>query len=290
MNNNVHVLDVLEGTKKVLLLSDIHWDNPHCDRKLLKKHLDQALAENADVLINGDLFCVMGGKADRRGTKSTVRPEHQKDNYFDAVVNDAIDWFKPYASIIKVVGYGNHETAILKYQETDLIERFVFGLNRECETTIHAGGYGGWVIYTFNRKNNINQSVGSFKIKYFHGSGGGGPVTKGVIQFNRMSTFVENADMIWMGHVHEDNELVYTVERIGHKNNVDLRDILMVRTATYKEEYHEGKGGWHVERGAPPKPLGGRWLEITCVRNRSTQNGVAIETSAIPKAFTYRAL
>lgn len=290
MNNNVHVLDVLEGTKKVLLLSDIHWDNPHCDRKLLKKHLDQALAENADVLINGDLFCVMGGKADRRGTKSTVRPEHQKDNYFDAVVNDAIDWFKPYASIIKVVGYGNHETAILKYQETDLIERFVFGLNRECETTIHAGGYGGWIIYTFNRKNNINQSVGSFKIKYFHGSGGGGPVTKGVIQFNRMSTFVENADMIWMGHVHEDNELVYTVERIGHKNNVDLRDILMVRTATYKEEYHEGKGGWHVERGAPPKPLGGRWLEITCTRNRSSQNGVAIETGAIAKAFTYRAL
>ena len=290
MNNNVHVLDVLEGTKKVLLLSDIHCDNPHCDRKLLKKHLDQALAENADVLINGDLFCVMGGKADRRGTKSTVRPEHQKDNYFDAVVNDAIDWFKPYASIIKVVGYGNHETAILKYQETDLIERFVFGLNRECETTIHAGGYGGWIIYTFNRKNNINQSVGSFKIKYFHGSGGGGPVTKGVIQFNRMSTFVENADMIWMGHVHEDNELVYTVERIGHKNNVDLRDILMVRTATYKEEYHEGKGGWHVERGAPPKPLGGRWLEITCTRNRSSQNGVATETGAIAKAFTYRAL
>jgi len=56
MNNNVHIFNVPEGEKKVLLISDIHWDNPHCDRKLLKKHLDEALEINADVLINGDLF------------------------------------------------------------------------------------------------------------------------------------------------------------------------------------------------------------------------------------------
>ena len=33
-------------------------------------------------------------------------------------------------------------------------------------------------------------------------------------------------------------------------------------TGTYKEEYEEGAYGWHVERGAPPKPLGGRILKI----------------------------
>jgi hypothetical protein len=36
----------------------------------------------------------------------------------------------------------------------------------------------------------------------------------------------------------------------------------MIRTATYKEEYNDGKGGWHVERGGTPKPLGGRGLEM----------------------------
>ena len=35
-------------------------------------------------------------------------------------------------------------------------------------------------------------------------------------------------------------------------------------TGTYKEEYGEGAYGWHVERGAPPKPLGGRILKIEC--------------------------
>ena len=36
----------------------------------------------------------------------------------------------------------------------------------------------------------------------------------------------------------------------------------MAITGTYKEEYGEGFMGWHVERGAPPKPVGGRILNI----------------------------
>ena len=44
---------------------------------------------------------------------------------------------------------------------------------------------------------------------------------------------------------------------------VELAEILQIRTPTYKEEYGEGKMGWHVERGAPPKPLGAYVLELT---------------------------
>jgi hypothetical protein len=58
----------------------------------------------------------------------------------------------------------------------------------------------------------------------------------------------------------------------------------MVRTATYKEEYNSGLGGWHVERGATPKPLGGRWLEICPERKRIDGNEHTTLT-----AFTYRA-
>ena len=57
----------------------------------------------------------------------------------------------------------------------------------------------------------------------------------------------------------------------------------MVRTATYKEEYNNGLGGWHVERGATPKPLGGRWLDMSPQRifkNKSEQVTV--------NAMTYR--
>lgn len=283
MKNNVHVLRNNFSPKKVLLISDAHWDNPKCDRGLLKRHLDQAKEIGADILLNGDTFCLMQGAYDPRKNKSDIRPEHNKSNYLDAVVADAVDWFSPYAHLIKVVGYGNHETAILKRQETDVIERFVFGLNSNNNTQVEVGGYGGWIVYSFKRDN--GQSSCAFKIKYYHGSGGGGPVTKGVIQYNRMSTMIEGADMIWMGHVHEDHELTYTVERINESNKVHLRDILMVRTATYKEEYNDGKGGWHVERGGTPKPLGGRWLELHPKRNQKDGKEEIKVT-----AFTYKTL
>ena len=129
MKKNVHVLLNNFTPKKVLLLSDIHWDNPKCKRDLLRKHLEQAKEIGADILLNGDTFCLMQGAYDPRKSKSDILPEHNKSNYLDAVVNDAIEWFSPYAHLIKVVGYGNHETNILKRQETDVIERFVFGLN-----------------------------------------------------------------------------------------------------------------------------------------------------------------
>ena len=283
METNVHLLKKEFEKTKILLISDIHWDNPKCKRDLLKSHLDEALKINADILLNGDTFCLMQGAYDPRKNKNDIRPEHNKANYLDAVVDTAIKWFKPYAHLIKVVGYGNHETNILKRQETDVIKRFVDGLNAEMGTDIQVGGYGGWVLYSFRRKG--SSSSAAYRIKYFHGSGGGGPVTKGSIQFNRMSTMVENADMIWMGHVHESQELTYTVERLNSSNVVDLRDILMVRTPTYKEEYNEGKGGWHVERGAPPKPLGGRWLEL--IPKRSVTGG---EDKITISALTYKTI
>lgn len=281
MKSNIHKFQCDFTPKKVLLISDVHWDNPKCDRDLLKKHLEQAKEIGADVLLNGDTFCLMQGAYDPRKSKSDIRPEHNKNNYLDAIVNDAIEWFSPYAHLIKVVGYGNHETSILKRSETDVIDRFVFGLNAKNGTDIKKGGYGGWIIYQFHR---ADETRCSFKIKYFHGSGGGGPVTKGTIQHNRIQTFVEGADMIWMGHVHEDYEMTYVTERLNQTlTKLELRNVLMVRTATYKEEYNEGKGGWHVERGASPKPVGGRWLEIIPERKWEDRKDFYVVN-----AFTYK--
>ena len=71
----------------------------------------------------------MQGKYDRRASKTDLRPIHQVDNYLDAVVNTAVDWFSPYADMFALVAEGNHESAIRRHHETDLIERFVTTLN-----------------------------------------------------------------------------------------------------------------------------------------------------------------
>jgi hypothetical protein len=276
-NNVVRIEKNWEETK-VLLISDLHWDNPKCDRDLLKKHLDEALKGNHDVLINGDLFCLMQGAYDPRKSKSDIREEHNVSNYFDAIINTAVDWFAPYAHLIKFIGYGNHETAILKRQETDIIERFVTLLNYKCQSNVQVGGYGGWVRIHF--ADAVNSK--SFNIKYMHGFGGGGAVTRGTIQHNRMSVNVEGADAIWMGHVHEDYEMTYTVEFLSNQDTVLQRDILMIRTSAYKEEYGDGSKGWHIERGASPKPIGGRWLILKPYRGKN-------ETRQI-HAYTHKTL
>lgn len=244
---------------RLAFLSDLHWDNPKTNRVLLKKQLDYCVKHKIPVFLNGDTFCLMQGKNDRRGTKSDVLPEHNTIKYFDAVVNTAVEWFAPYAHIIAGVGYGNHETAILKHQETDILERWVQLMNLTHDCNIQLGGYGGWIIV--KHRYGKGRSPHSFFVKYFHGSGGGGVVTKGAINLTRAKEMYENFDLFVMSHVHENWGRTDERDSIlvsAKAARMIRKQIHLMITGTFKEEYGDGSKGWHVERGAPPKTLGGR--------------------------------
>jgi len=261
---NVHEFRTEGMLTKIAMLSDLHWDNPKCDWDLLKRDLDYCVSENIPIMVNGDFFCLMQGKGDRRGNKSDIRPEHNNAKYLDSVVETAVEWFTPYAHLLTVIGYGNHCTAIIKWQETDVLQRFVDLLNYKCNSNVYTGGYGGWIIVNANTRGNSRSSI---KIKYFHGSGGGGVVTKGALNLTRALEMYEGFDVFTMGHIHENscrNDVRDVIEyhgQSGYRNG--LKDIHLMLTGTYKEEYEDGSKGWHVERGAPPKPVGGRILTIT---------------------------
>jgi hypothetical protein len=248
------------------MLSDIHWDNPKCNRDLLRQHLDFCVQENIPIFINGDFFCLMQGRGDNRRNKSDIRPEHNNARYLDSIVETAAEWWAPYASHLVLIGYGNHETGVIKWQETDLLQRFVDLLNFKCGTTVQVGGYGGWLIVSMKK----NAAYVSFKIKYFHGSGGGGIVTKGAINLTRAMELYDGYDVFTMGHIHENwarNDIRDTIthsSKVGYA--VQHKHIHSMITGTYKEEYETGDHGWHVERGAPPKILGGRILTLSSAR------------------------
>ncbi len=265
---NVHQLRVQGNNFNIAMLSDLHWDNPKCDRDLLKRHLDYCLLKSIPIMLNGDTFCCMQGKWDPRGTKSDIRPEHNNVRYLDSIVETAVEWFSPYAHLMTVVGYGNHETAIIKRQETDILQRFVDLLNATNHTNVQVGGYGGWLILNLvHPKSGMNMSC---KIKYFHGSGGGGVVTKGAINLTRALEMCEDFDVFTMGHIHENASRNDVRECIHHNGCTGYssvqKELHLMITGTYKEEYGVGSGGWHVERGAPPKPLGGRILTFKGIR------------------------
>jgi hypothetical protein len=264
ITKNIAKINLVGKHVQLALLSDLHWDNPKCDRDLLKKHLDYCLENNIKVMLNGDTFCLMQGKFDPRRSKKDIRPEHNKANYLDAVIEDAVDWFTPYADILTVVGYGNHETGIIRNVETDPLQRFVDLLNYKCKSNVITGGYGGWLILNIFPSEKSSKNFAT-KIKYFHGSGGGGIVTKGALNLTRALELAEGFDVFTMGHIHENaarNDVREDLNTEGGQYKIKLKQIHMAITGTYKEEYGEGFMGWHVERGAPPKPVGGRILNI----------------------------
>jgi hypothetical protein len=281
ISKNVHKISLTGTHNEIAVLSDLHWDNPKCDRDLLKKHLDHCLKHKIPVVITGDLFCLMQGRGDKRGNKSDVLPEHNNFKYLDSIVETAVEWFTPYASILTVIGYGNHETAIIKWQETDILQRFVDLLNITTGSEVYTGGYGGWIIYEMNIRNNTSVT---FKHKYFHGSGGGGIVTKGAINLTRALETYEGFDLFSMGHIHENscrNDSREVLHINAQVTEIRLKQIHHCITGTYKEEYEDGSKGWHVERGAPPKPLGGRIVVLEAKRGR-TETKKSIDSKGFP--------
>ncbi len=242
----------------IFIAPDHHWDNPKCDRKLLKKHLDEAMEKEAIIILPGDTFCLMQGKWDPRRSKKDIRPEHNVHNYLDAVINDAIEWYKPYSKNM-ILGNGNHETAILKNLETDVLERFAGGLGNNVPVM----GYQGWVIFKLMQPNGINVKT-TIKLYFHHGYGGGGAVTRGQISMSRHMMAVEGADIITQGHIHEKSNTEVMMHYMDDNTNsmsAKIRSVLLVQSSTYKQEYTEG--GFHIEKGRPAKPLGGNFVRVS---------------------------
>jgi hypothetical protein len=260
-SRNIHVIRIDLGTvgdsQAVLLQSDVHWDNPHCNRELFTKHLDEARALDAPILDNGDFHCAMQGKWDKRANKNDLRPEHQRADYLDALVTTAAEALKPYRDLLVLRGDGNHETAILKHHEPSLTERLVERIKAYGDTPIVKGGYSGYVVFEVSYAGRR----ASFKMHYLHGHGGGGAVTRGVIQSNRHSVYLADADIVWTGHTHDAWMLPIARVKLNQDNTKIVHaNQYHLSTPGYKEEWQDGYGGWHVERGAPPKPTGAAWL------------------------------
>jgi hypothetical protein len=262
VSRNVHRFDItlprVGSEFHALLCSDVHWDNPHCDRALFTKLLKQARAKNAPILDIGDFHCAMQGKYDKRSSKSEIRPEHQRGDYLDSLVSTAAEFLEPYKDLLTVRGYGNHETSIRKNHETDLVERLTERL-RAAGSPARTGGFSGFVRFHLTLNTNRRTSLTYW---YHHGHGGGGPVTRGVIQTNRHAVYLPDADIVHTGHTHDFWVVPIARTRLSQAHQIEHVRQVHVSTAGMKEEYADGHGGWHIERGGPPKPTGAAWLRI----------------------------
>lgn len=279
---NIHLVSTdfasMDDSRWFLLSSDRHHDNPHSDHELELKHLREAQARGAGIIDCGDLFCAMGGKADPRRMKHGVtRTEHALANdYWDSLVRHGADFYAPFARNFVMVGRGNHETAILKNQETDLTERLCERMSALSGVPVHSGGYGGWVHFVVR----YHGQVYTLALKYFHGSGGGGLMSMDTLRVRRIASWTPDADVIVGGHTHDQWIMAVERERLRTANGdyrIEIGTQHHVRCGTYKDEYGDGFGGWHIERGGPPKSLGAVWMRMYLQRNPDQTKRLAVE-------------
>lgn len=264
-NNPPNVLtvrfnDVRDGWRQwVLLSSDRHRDSIHCRRDLESVHFQKAVERDALIFDAGDLFDVMQGKQDRRQSKGEIRPEDVNTAYLDTVLNNTYNDLRPLAGRWALMGKGNHETKVLDVHGVDLINTLAYKMRNEAGGITEAGGYGGWVWFQFVIQMTVRQSV---KMKYFHGSGQSPVMTFGTLDARRRMSFQPDADILLQGHTHDALYLPVARERLTPAGSVRHDQTHFIRTPGYKAEYGNGAGGFLVEKGVGPKPLGCAWVEF----------------------------
>jgi len=252
--------ELKEGWEQwILVTSDRHWDSIHSDRAMQKRHLDEAITRDALIIDLGDFLDLMQGRNDRRGNKSSVRPEHNRSDYFTAVIDDAAQWFGPYAKNWLLLGTGNHETAIMRHNEINVTWHLGRALNAEHGGNIHLGKYSGWIKFQGKRRGERNYTNSIFTY-YHHGSGGSSPVTKGVIQTARRATYLPDANVVLSGHIHQTWMMPITRERVNAYGNTYQDTQMHVSIPSYKSPSR--RAGWEVEKGMAPTEKGAIWWRL----------------------------
>ena len=260
LNRKIHLVEFDNFTsgkeKNFLFISDIHFDSKKCDRKLLKKHLDQAIEKDASIIIVGDVFDIMGTKHDKRSTKDLIRDEYLGGNYIDLVIKDVANFLVPYAKNILLISEGNHESAIRKFKETDILDRLIERLNFTTDSKIYRGGYSGYILLKFNIS--INGGRRPYTIHYHHGHEGGRR-SKGTLAIDTdMAKWV--ADIYLSGHSHHKWHFPMSREKVSTNGVLKQTEIHHFRLGSYKklDEY----GGWAIEKKFEQPRLGGYWCKF----------------------------
>ena len=264
-------------TRRVLLLADLHWDNAHCRLDLLQATLNEAKRIGAPVFSFGDHFCAMQGKWDKRASADALRDEHRGGNYLDLLVQTCADWFQPYRDNLAMISLGNHETAIRRHHQVDLTQQLVGLLRREGSPVV-AGPYWGFIVIQGRMLDGATKSD-TIKLHFSHGFGGGGPITRGLIDHSRTRSDYD-CDVHVSGHIHRRNCDENVITRVTSLGKVYQQSQLYLRCSTWKDE---SRDGYHVEKGRAGRPIGGWWLDLTPLKTRDVRNNnYSLKVTAVP--------
>lgn len=235
---------------RLVILSDIHLGNRHCDETLLRQMVEKIAAdENCYWIGLGDL-CEWINRRDSRFDPDELASwlwDEQRD-IARAERARLVELLAPIGPKCLALVEGNHERAILEHAETDVYRAVAEGIGAEGVCV----GASGFIRLVFQRVTNGSRGT-SWTLTLFahHGFWGGRTVGNGANQMERMAAWVE-ADVILAGHDHRRR--VFTMERlVSHERGaVGMRRVHAVSCGTFlnQPDYAERKGFPPLETGA----------------------------------------
>lgn len=200
----------------IRLFGDPHIDAPDHARELLIHDLEQTRSDDDIAILMGDTWSLVLPQDQKR---YSGRHAERLDAIIDHKIAQAVELFTPYANQISVIMLGNHETAVIKYHATDPTARLIAELNRVKKNgKILHGGYACWVQLKWRRTTH----AASVSMWLHHGAGGGAPVTKGMIDGNRIKV-ARSADIIAIAHKHQHIHDQDSFEIMDQAGNVQQR-------------------------------------------------------------------
>jgi len=230
---------------KLALFSDLHIaSGTDVDMIQMKKDFDIASKEGRRILINGDIAEQITPGDKKRWTASKMNSN--RDDVLNEQLQLCFEFLKPYADDLDVIGRGNHDISPIKYDAFDLVGALIGMLNQvKTNGSIHSAAYQGYIQYKLKPTTKKKGST-PFTIYMHHGAGGSAPVSKGMIDFNRI-VYSHNADLFWIGHKHtaiQDNGIVQ--DGLDKMGNYEQKVRKAIITPGYKQSVIDTDKGYRV--------------------------------------------
>lgn len=260
-------------TKTIGFFGDVHADAKGFDKDLFYEHLDECAKRKAPAVFIGDLFDAMQGRNDRRGSKSSVISQASEDDYFNRLVEYIANLLAPK---LKKIPYcicmsGNHETAITRHNEIDLLKMLQHSLYVKGVKNFYPMGYRGYLKISASRSG-ARRDVNLF----MHHGYGGGQRSKGTLKADIMQGIYSSADVIVTGHVHMQWGLPLYRLKLNNQGVEKKEEVVHIQVPSYKDDITNKKGGYAIEKGYSPSALGGYFIDIQLKRDK-TNGGDTIQ-------------
>lgn len=262
------VLYVPSRTSRVTIwpFSDTHLGARAVNEKLLREHINYVAEDEFSYWMHlGDALDGIGRKDTKRHNEATMAEWcHGENDVITAQEERVQDLFIPIADRCLSWLYGNHEAAVLKYQERDSYRRMLSGLARAAKVEPESIGLGvQGILSILFRRGNPKSYRDSWRLNFylFHGSGHGGLPGGHALALGRVLGNT-SCDIALMGHRHirmYHDRIVTGVTSTG-KLTTQHRAGMFV--ASYLDAWIKPSSGKlpidsYVDQiGAPPVPLG----------------------------------